>query len=129
VLASGGREGLDAVVLDEDEEGVLHLPRREMDAADNLLQRKRAVTQEAVDHLLRGRDRALGHGIRAARVRRASERNGGRGGSGQLTDTRGPKWSEIMLTARRMPCCDTMAARRRRGGAANVGGGGGRRRR
>jgi hypothetical protein len=62
----------------------------------------------------------LGHGIRAARGRRASERNGGRGRSGRLTDTTGPKWSEIMLTARRMPCCDTMAARRRRGGAANV---------
>jgi hypothetical protein len=57
-------------VLDEDEEGVLHLPRRELDAADNLLQRKRAVKQEAVDHLLRGRDRALGHGTRAARKRK-----------------------------------------------------------
>jgi hypothetical protein len=42
----------------------------------------------------------LGHGIRAARGRRASERNGGRGRSGRLTDTTGPKWSEIMLTAR-----------------------------
>jgi hypothetical protein len=53
-------------VLDEDEEGVLHLPRRELDAADNLLQRKRAVAQEAADHLLRGRNRVLGHGIRTA---------------------------------------------------------------
>jgi len=36
----------------------------------------------------------------------------GEGNGGGRTDTRGPKWSEMMLTARRMPCCDTMAARR-----------------
>lgn len=47
----GSRVGLDAVVLDEDEEGVLHLPRREFEAADDLLQRQRAVAQEAAAHL------------------------------------------------------------------------------
>lgn len=38
-------------MLDEDEEGVLHLPRREPEAADDLLQRQRAVAQEAAAHL------------------------------------------------------------------------------
>jgi len=52
-LAYRGREGLDAVVLDENEEGVLHLPRRELEAADDLMQRQRAVAQEAAAHLLR----------------------------------------------------------------------------
>ena len=52
-LASRGREGLDAVVLDENEEGVFHLPRRELQAADDLMQRQRAVAQEAAAHLLR----------------------------------------------------------------------------
>jgi len=64
------------------------------------------------------RVRALGHRIRArARSLRECARNEGEGRSsrrngGGLTDTRRPKWSEMMLTARRMPCCDTMAARR-----------------
>ena len=37
-LAYRGREGLDAVVLDENEEGVFHLPPRELEAADDLMQ-------------------------------------------------------------------------------------------
>lgn len=120
-LTSGGIEGLHAVVLDEDEERVLHLPRRELEAADDLLQRQRAVAEQAAAHLLRegiGR-RRLGH--TSTRRRRRSARGGGstkrtmegeeaerRGG--RLTDTRGPKWSEMMATARRIPCCDTMVA-------------------
>jgi len=38
-------------VLDENEEGVFHLPRRELEAADDLMQRQRAVAQEAAAHL------------------------------------------------------------------------------
>jgi hypothetical protein len=33
-----------AIVLDEDEEGVVHLPWRELDAVDNFLQQKRVMT-------------------------------------------------------------------------------------
>lgn len=50
-ISSGGIEGLHAVVLDEDEERVLHLPRRELEAADDLLQRQRAVAEQAAAHL------------------------------------------------------------------------------
>lgn len=77
-LTSGGIEGLHAVVLDEDEERVLHLPRRELEAADDLLQRQRAVAEQAAAHLLRegiGR-RRLGHTSTRRRRRRA------RGGGG-----------------------------------------------
>jgi hypothetical protein len=102
-------------MLDEDEEGVLHLPRRERDVADDLLQRKRATAQEAVEHLLREVDWALGQGIRAARARVEHAKGMPGRGPQELTDTRGPKWSEMMLTARRMPCCDTMVAWRWRG--------------
>lgn len=120
-LTSGGIEGLHAVVLDEDEERVLHLPRRELEAADDLLQRQRAVAEQAAAHLLRegiGR-RRLGHTSTRRRRRSARgggeyEANDGRGGGrekgGRLTDTREPKWSEMMATARRIPCCDTMVA-------------------
>lgn len=76
-LTSGGIEGLHAVVLDEDEERVLHLPRRELEAADDLLQRQRAVAEQAAAHLLRegiGR-RRLGH--TSTRRRRRSARGGG----------------------------------------------------
>ena len=59
-LAYRGREGLDAVVLDENEEGVFHLPRRELQAADDLMQRQRAVAQEAAAHLLRKENRECG---------------------------------------------------------------------
>lgn len=75
-LTSGGIEGLHAVVLDEDEERVLHLPRRELEAADDLLQRQRAVAEQAAAHLLRegiGR-RRLGH--TSTRRRRRSARGG-----------------------------------------------------
>lgn len=47
---SGACVGLDAVVLNEDEEGVLHLPGRELEAADDLLQRQRTVAQKAATH-------------------------------------------------------------------------------
>lgn len=86
-LTSGGMEGLHAVVLDEDEERVLHLPRRELEAADDLLQRQRAVAEQAAAHLLRegiGR-RRLGHTSTRRRRRSAGgggeyEANNGRGG-------------------------------------------------
>ena len=67
----------------------------------------------------RPRRRVLGQGSAFAR-RSAGVRGTVGRGEGEdvvgLTDTMGPKWSEMMLTARRMPCCDTMAARRRRRG-------------
>ena len=47
-------------MLDEDEEGVFHLPRRELEAADDLMQRQRAVAQEAAAHLLRKGNRECG---------------------------------------------------------------------
>jgi len=77
-LASGACVGLDAVVLNEDEEGVLHLPGRELEAADDLLQRQRTVAQKAATHFLRKRGpgvRVLGQRIRASLRERA--RNGG----------------------------------------------------
>lgn len=47
---SGACVGLNAVVLNENEEGVLHLPGREFEAADDILQRQRAVAQKAATH-------------------------------------------------------------------------------
>jgi hypothetical protein len=78
-LAFGGREGLDAVVLDEDEERVLHLPSREPDAAHDLRQRQRAVAEEALAHLLREgirkQQQELGH-------QQYAGKKDGRGGGG-----------------------------------------------
>jgi hypothetical protein len=70
--------------------------------------------------------------IGLASVRESVRGTAGRGEGGDgggLTDKMGPKWSEMMLTARRMSCCDTIAARRRRRGRrwVRVRGSGGRR--
>jgi hypothetical protein len=92
-------------VLDEDEERVLHLPSREPDAAHDLRQRQRSVAEEAFAHLLREGDQAAG--VRASHAGKERE---GRRWIGGLTATRGPKWSEMRFTARRMPCCGTMVA-------------------
>jgi hypothetical protein len=73
-------------VLNEDEEGVLHLPGRELEAADDLLQRQRTVAQKAATHFLRKRGpgvRVLGQRIRASLRERA--RNGG--------ERRGRRWA------------------------------------
>lgn len=88
-LTSGGIEGLHAVVLDEDEERVLHLPRRELEAADDLLQRQRAVAEQAAAHLLRegiGR-RRLGH--TSTRRRRRSAGSTKRTMEGEEAERRG----------------------------------------
>jgi len=71
-------------VLNEDEEGILHLPGRELEAADDLQQRQRAVAQKAATHFLRKRGpggRVLGQRIRASlreRARNGRERRRGR---------------------------------------------------
>jgi hypothetical protein len=95
-------------VLDEDEEGVLQVVSRELEAARNLRQLQRAVAEEAVEDLLREgiRRQDLGHQKTAARRKMTGGEEVDRG----LTATRGPKWSEMMPTARRIPFCDTMVA-------------------
>ena len=69
-------------MLDENEEGVLHLPRRELEAADDLMQRQRAVAQEAAAHLLR-------KGIGRAGVRATHSRAGACGRSASMRGTTG----------------------------------------
>ena len=65
-------------MLNEDEEGILHLPGRELEAADDLQQRQRPMAQKTATHFLRKRGpagRVLGQRIRASLRERA--RNGG----------------------------------------------------
>lgn len=63
-------------MLNENEEGVLHLPGREFEAADDILQRQRAVAQKAATHFLWKKGlgwRVLG---RACEERRGGEKEG-----------------------------------------------------
>jgi hypothetical protein len=103
-------------VLDEDEEGVLQVVSRELEAARNLGQLQRAVAEEAVAHLLREEIRGQELG-RQTHGSTQGMTTGGEEVGRELTATRGPKWSEMMPTARRMPFCDTMVA----GGEEDMG--------
>jgi hypothetical protein len=79
-------------VLDEDEERVLQVVPRELEAARNLRQLQRSVAEEAFAHLLREGDRAAG--VRSQGITRAAagrKMAGGEEVERGLTATRGPK--------------------------------------
>jgi hypothetical protein len=72
-------------VLDEDEERVLQVVPRELEAVRNLRQLQRSVAEEAFAHLLREGDRAAG--VRSQGITRAAvgRKMAGGGGGGEGT--------------------------------------------